>query len=145
MGGLGLFLAADAMYPLPPMRPYSLVVEDINGKLVHAFLAPDGIWRLRTSPDEIPDRLKQMLLAKEDRWFYYHPGINPFAIARAALQNVQAGRRLSGASTITMQIARMREPKARTYAGKLAEMFRENIKKFGEAVPASILSAGPQG
>ncbi len=124
IGGLGLFLAADAMFPLPPMRPYSLVVEDRNGKLVHAFLAPDGIWRLRTSPDEIPDRLKQMLLAKEDRWFYYHPGINPFAIARAAVQNVQTGRRLSGASTITMQIARMREPKERTYAGKLAEMFR---------------------
>lgn len=65
-----------------------------------------------------------MLLVKEDRWFYYHPGINPFAVARALLQNAGTGRRMSGASTITMQIARMMEPKQRTYGGKLAEMFR---------------------
>ena len=122
--GVGLFIITDVLFPLPPMRPYSLVVEDRNGKFLQAFRAGDGIWRLRTSPGEIPDRLKRMLLAKEDRWFYYHPGINPVAVVRAVLQNSISGRRMSGASTITMQIARMLEPKERTYGSKLAEMFR---------------------
>lgn len=118
------FLVANALFPLPSPRPYSLVVEDRNGKFIQAFRASDGIWRLRTSPDEIPERLKAMLLAKEDRWFYYHPGINPAAILRAVAQNAVSGRRMSGASTITMQLARMIEPKQRTYSGKLLEMFR---------------------
>lgn len=121
---LGLFLVANAVLPLPPPRPYSLVVEDRNGKFLQAFLARDGIWRLRTSPDEIPARLKSMLLAKEDRWFYYHPGINPAAVVRALAQNFASGRRLSGASTLTMQLARMLEPRERTYGAKLIEMFR---------------------
>jgi penicillin-binding protein 1C len=120
----GLFLVANVLFPLPSPRPYSPVVEDRNGKFIQAFRASDGIWRLRTSPDEIPERLKAVLLAKEDRWFYYHPGINPAAIIRAIVQNVVSGRRMSGASTITMQIARMLEPKERTYAGKLVELFR---------------------
>ena len=105
-----LFALLSASYPLPPLKPYSLVVEDRNGKMLQAFLAADGVWRLRTSPDEIPPRLKEILLRREDRWFYYHPGVNPLALARAAVQNIRAGRRVSGASTITMQIARMLEP-----------------------------------
>lgn len=124
LGTGGLFLLADAVVPLPPPRPYSLVVNDRNGKFIEAFRARDGIWRLRTSPGEIPDRLKAMLLAKEDRWFYHHPGVNPAALVRAALQNLSSGRRVSGASTITMQLARMLEPKERTYGAKLVEMFR---------------------
>jgi len=106
------------------MKPYSLVVEDRDGKFLHAFLATDGVWRLRTSPSEIPDRMKRILVQREDRWFYYHPGINPFAIVRAVAQNIASGRRVSGASTITMQIARMLEPKDRTYPNKLVEIFR---------------------
>jgi penicillin-binding protein 1C len=91
---------------------------------VHAFRAVDGVWRLKTSPDEIPARLKTILLEKEDRWFSYHPGINPFALLRAAVQNISAGHRVSGASTITMQLARMLEPKERTVSNKLFEMVR---------------------
>jgi penicillin-binding protein 1C len=124
VGALGVFLAADAVFPLPPPKPYSLVVHDRHGAFLQAYRATDGIWRLRTSPADIPDRLKKILLAKEDRWFYYHPGINPIAIIRAVAQNAVSGKRLSGASTITMQIARMLEPKQRTYAGKCVEMFR---------------------
>jgi len=112
------------LFPLPPPKPYSLVVEDRQGRFVHAFLAADGLWRLKTSPDEIPERLKTILLEKEDRWFYYHPGVNPFSLVRAAVQNLTSGRRVSGASTITMQLARMLEPKERTIPNKLLEMVR---------------------
>ena len=124
LAGLALLYCADLIFPLPHPKPYSLVVADRHGAFVQAFRARDGIWRLRTVPGEIPGRLKRVLLAKEDRWFYYHPGINPAALVRAVVQNAISGRRVSGASTITMQVARMLEPKERTYAGKLREMFR---------------------
>jgi penicillin-binding protein 1C len=119
-----VFLLLSAIFPLPALKPYSLLVEDRNGEFLGAFLANDGIWRLRTSPDEIPAKLKRILIEREDRWFYYHPGVNPFSIARALFLNLRRGRTVVGASTITMQIARMLEPKERTYGNKLREMFR---------------------
>lgn len=118
------FLLLSLLFPLPPLKPYSLLVEDRHGKFLHAFLADDDTWRLRTSPNEIPERLKRILIEKEDRYFYYHPGINPFAVCRALIQNITTGKRISGASTITMQIARMLEHRERTYFSKMVEMFR---------------------
>jgi penicillin-binding protein 1C len=119
-----VFLVLSVLYPLPPLKSYSLVVLDHDGRLLNAYVAADGKWRLRTDPAEIPERLKQILLRREDRWFYYHPGVNPFALFRAAWQNLRGGRRISGGSTITMQIARMLEPKPRTIAAKMFEAFR---------------------
>lgn len=118
------FFLLTLLFPLPQPKSYSLTVEDRNGRLLGAFLADDGRWRLRTDPSEIPDRLKTILLQREDRWFYYHPGVNPFALARATWQNIRMGRRVSGGSTITMQIARMIEPKPRTVWSKMIEAFR---------------------
>ncbi|HTY38511.1 MAG TPA: penicillin-binding protein 1C [Bacteroidota bacterium] len=112
------------MFPLPPLKPYSLVVQDRHGAFLSTFRADDGIWRLQTRSGEIPRRLKEVLIRKEDRFFYYHPGINPLSVCRAIVQNIRAGRRISGASTLTMQVARMLERKDRTYANKLVEMFR---------------------
>ena len=123
-GGIILAVVLWHLFPLPRPKPYSLLIEDRRGRFVHAFRAPDGIWRLRTSPAEIPPRLKSILLAREDRWFYYHPGVNPFALVRALVQNMSEGRRVSGASTITMQIARMLEPKERTVGNKVLEILR---------------------
>lgn len=123
-GLTALFSVLSVCFPLPPLKPYSLLVLDRNGGYLSAFLARDGIWRLRTQPGEIPERLKTILIEKEDRFFYYHPGINPFSILRAAAGNIRSGERRSGGSTITMQIARMLEPKERTYGGKLREVFR---------------------
>ena len=119
-----VFLTLSIVFPLPPVKPYSLLIEDRNGEFLDAFLASDGIWRLRTSPAEIPLKLKKILIEREDRWFYYHPGINPVSIARALVLNLRRGKTVVGASTITMQIARMLEPKQRTYGNKLLEMFR---------------------
>jgi penicillin-binding protein 1C len=118
------FALASLLFPLPSLKPYSLLIEDRTGRFLHAYLADDDIWRLRTSPDEIPDRLKRILIEKEDKYFYYHPGVNPFAICRAMVQNITTGKRVSGASTLTMQIARMLERRDRTYLNKAVEMFR---------------------
>src|SRR5437016_1979705 len=107
------FFVLSLLFPLPQLKPYSTLVEDRNGHFLQAFLTSDDKWRFRTSSSEIPARLKYILIRKEDRFFYYHPGINPFSILRAAAQNLIHHERISGASTITMQVARMIEPKER--------------------------------
>jgi len=118
------FFVLSILFPPPSLKPYSLLIEDRNGQFLRAFLADDDAWRLKTSPDEIPERLKRILLEKEDKYFHYHPGINPFSIWRAMVQNITTGKRVSGASTLTMQIARMLERRDRTYLSKAIEMFR---------------------
>ncbi len=64
------------------------------------------------------------VLSYEDKYFRYHPGINPISIARAAITNLKARRIVCGGSTITMQVARMMEPKPRTFRNKFVEMIR---------------------
>lgn len=118
--GIGLHL----LFPLPPLPAWSVVVEDNKGVVVHAFLTPDEKWRMKTELDEISPQLQKAIVYKEDRYFYRHPGINPFAVARAAWNNLVAQKRTSGASTITMQVARALEPKKRTWLAKSIEMFR---------------------
>ena len=111
-----LFLIVSALFPLPPAKPYSLLVQDKNGEFLQSFLTSDGMWRLQTSPEEIPPKLKRILIQREDQFFYYHPGVNPFAIVRALFQNLTNGQTISGASTITMQVARMLDRKEPDYA-----------------------------
>lgn len=71
---------------------------------------------------DIPENLKQAVLAFEDRYFYQHPGFNPVALLRAAFLNIKHNRRISGGSTITMQLARMIRQKPRTYWNKFVEI-----------------------
>ena len=146
-----LFMLANWCFPLPKARlhpPVSQIVLDRNGEWLRAFLADDGMWRFsRQSPvishqsQEVFDKpvrsltdnrklitdnylLHQAILTSEDRWFYYHYGINPVSIATAFYDNLKAGEVVRGGSTITMQLARLMEPKARTIPNKLIEMFR---------------------
>ena len=119
-----LFLIADLLFPFRVEPDYSTLITDREGEVVHAFLSTDDKWRMMIEPDEISDQLEKTLLYKEDKYFYYHPGINLGAIARALFRNASTGRRTSGASTITMQVARLLQPKERTYTNKLLEMFR---------------------
>ncbi len=123
-GGFLFFLVLDALFPLPPPPPYSPLVLAADSSVLHAFLSRDDKWRLYTEQTEVTPTLRRALLFKEDRWFDYHPGVNPLAVARAGFRNLTSGRRTSGASTLTMQVARLLEPKARTYGGKLREMAR---------------------
>ncbi len=119
-----LFLLFDALFPLNPTRQYSQIVTDSEGNLLHAFLSPDQKWRMRTELSEISPDLRKAFLAKEDQYFDYHFGVNPFAIGRALIDNTLANRKTSGASTITMQVVRLLEPKERSYRNKMIEMFR---------------------
>ena len=119
----GLFLL-DQLFPPRLAVPYSTVVTAADGTTLHAFLSRDDKWRMQATLDEITPRLRQTILRKEDRWFYWHPGLNPVAMVRAAGRNLLSGKRTSGASTITMQVVRLLEPRPRTYGSKLIEVVR---------------------
>jgi penicillin-binding protein 1C len=121
---LAAFLLLNVIFPLPDTIEYSTIVTDDKGEVIHAFLTTDQKWRMKTELKEISPLLAKTLVYKEDKYFYYHPGINAFALIRAAVMNTLHLKRTSGASTITMQVARMLEPKRRTYGNKLIEMFR---------------------
>jgi penicillin-binding protein 1C len=100
------------------------VFTDRDGRALSMFPLPDGTWRLRTSAQDVSQAVIDTLLATEDRHFWRHPGVNPLALARAALQDLRAGRVVSGGSTITMQAARLLEPRPRTIRAKLIEAAR---------------------
>lgn len=119
-----LFLLVDFLFPIRLPQDYSTLVYAADGSLLHAFLSPDEKWRMEFELDEITPQIKQAFIAKEDRFFYQHPGVNPFAAFRASLQNLLSGRRESGASTITMQAVRLIEPRPRTFVNKLIESVR---------------------
>ncbi len=114
----------DALFPFRVNPRYSTLVTAADGTVLHAFLSPDDKWRLRAEAADLTPMLRRALLFKEDRWFAYHPGVNPLAMLRAAVHNTLTGRRTSGASTITMQVVRLLEPRPRTYGSKLIEVLR---------------------
>ena len=120
---LGLFLL-DKLFPPPLNVPYSTIVTAADSTTLHAFLSRDDKWRMYATLDEITPTLRQTMLQKEDRWFRWHPGINPVAMARALGRNLLSGKRTSGASTITMQVVRLLEPRPRTYGSKVIEVLR---------------------
>jgi penicillin-binding protein 1C len=112
--------------PLDEARRVSTTVVDRNGKLLRAYAMADGRWRLpvdaRTAVD--PTYLK-LLFAYEDQRFYDHDGVDPLALGRAALQLVTRGHIVSGGSTITMQLARLMEPRRqRSVYAKLHQIVR---------------------
>ena len=123
-----LFLVAIRLFPLPVeklQQPPSTIVLDRHGAWLRAFIASNESWHIpEPSLDVISPKLRTAVLTYEDRWFYRHFGINPLSIIQAMIDNIKAGKIVRGGSTITMQVARMMEPKARTVPNKLVEMFR---------------------
>jgi penicillin-binding protein 1C len=112
--------------PLERAREVSTTIVDRNGKLLRAYAMADGRWRLpvdaKTAVD--PGYLK-LLLAFEDRRFRNHRGVDPLALGRAAFQLVTRGHIVSGGSTITMQLARLMEPRReRSVYAKLRQIVR---------------------
>jgi penicillin-binding protein 1C len=95
-----------------------------DGRTVALLPAPGGVWRFRTRVEDVSPVLVETLVAVEDRHFWRHPGVNPLALARAAVQDLRAGRIVSGGSTLTMQAARLLEPRPRTLRSKIIEMAR---------------------
>lgn len=119
-----LFLILNALFPFHISISYSRIVLAGDGTVIQAFLSADEKWRMPVTLNEISPELKKAILFKEDKYFYFHPGINPVSVMRAAWNNIRSGRRTSGASTITMQVVRLLNPRKRTYPGKIIEMFR---------------------
>ncbi|WP_409012925.1 penicillin-binding protein 1C [Emticicia sp. C21] len=119
---LGLMILLNLTFPLKINTKYSTLITASDGTLLHAFLSPDDKWRMYVELKEITPTLRKAIITKEDKYFYYHFGVNPIAIIRALYNNVTKGRRTSGASTITMQVVRMLYPNERTYWNKLSEI-----------------------
>ena len=111
--------------PLGDHITYSTLVVDRDQKLLRPFITRDGYWRLPVSHKDVDPRFLAMLIAYEDKRFHAHGGVDPWALARAAWQALSSGRIVSGGSTLTMQVARLLEPRPqRRLTDKLAEMIR---------------------
>jgi penicillin-binding protein 1C len=95
-----------------------------NGETVSFVPAPGGVWRLGVEAADVDPRFIEALIAVEDERFYAHTGVDGRAVIRALLTNLRSGRVVSGASTITMQTARLLEPRPRDLHGKVLEAWR---------------------
>ncbi len=119
--------AADRAYP-PPLdkaRTVSAEVLDADGQLLRAFATPEGRWRLQTTAKDVDPQFVRMLIAYEDQRFWEHKGVDPWALGRAAWQFATHGRIVSGASTLSMQVARLIEPReGRSFTAKFRQLAR---------------------
>ena len=136
--------------PLPPLAvPTGTEVLARDGSLLRAFQVGDGLWRLAPPAEGIDPRFLQMLVAWEDRRFADHKGVDPRAVIRAAAQGLRHGRIVSGASTLSMQTARLLErgPTADWHAklrqARLAMALERRIGKDG--IMALYLRLAPYG
>ena len=119
-------LILDILYPLNLERYEKLSTEilDKDGNILRHYLSADGFFRLKTSVDDVDDKYLKMLIAYEDKRFYSHRGVDPLALGRAFIQFIQNGKAISGASTLTMQAAKLLEPRRRNIISKTVEIFR---------------------
>src|ERR1700722_7222952 len=121
LGVVGALATADRANP-PDMARYrelSPEVVDRHGILLRPFLSKDGFWRLKTIPADVNPRYLAVLKAYEDKRFESHWGVDPLAMVRASFQLAHAGRIVSGGSTLSMQAARLLEPRPRGIGTKL--------------------------
>lgn len=116
----------DSFFPPPIERvlDQGVIVTDRHGEWLHAFSNDQKRWRFAVALEEIDPGFLKHLIAIEDERFFLHPGIDPLAIGRAIFDAGRAGHIVSGASTITMQTARLLEPRKRTLGAKIIEMLR---------------------
>ncbi len=99
-------------------------IVDRDGRTLALLPAPGGVWRFRTNAEDVSPAFLDLLLLVEDQRFYYHFGVDPLALTRAAIQWARAGRIMSGGSTLTMQAVRLLEPRPRTLRSKAIEILR---------------------
>ena len=124
-GTVAGLLKAFGPAPLGRDLEVSTLVLDRNGKLLRAYLTSEGRWRLPATRDQVDPRYLDALLTYEDKRFYHHRGVDPLAMTRAAFQLVTHGRIVSGGSTLTMQVARLLEPRQeRSLDAKLRQAVR---------------------
>lgn len=126
VGGLAVWAWSLGPLPLQEVRQVSTTVVDRHGKLLRAFAMNDGRWRLPVdAKTDVDPGYLALLLAYEDQRFYSHSGVDPWALGRAAMQLMTRGHIVSGGSTITMQLARLIEPRhRRSFYAKLHQIVR---------------------
>jgi penicillin-binding protein 1C len=149
LAGASCWIASLGPAPLGEGLAFSTLVVDRDGKLLRPYTTLEGRWRLPATRENVDPRFLAMLLAYEDKRFNAHHGVDPLALGRAVSQLVGNGRVVSGASTLTMQVARLLEPRAeRTFAAKLRQMVRaiaieRSLSK--DEILALYLSLAPYG
>lgn len=122
---IGALVLLNFFFPLPlPDKASARVVLAEDGTPLWRFADKNGVWRYPVTEEEVSPLYIEALLTYEDRWFYKHPGINPFSMARAFRQNMAGGRIISGGSTLSMQVARLLDPHPRTFNGKIRQVWR---------------------
>ena len=127
VGGYFALDALDRAYPppLPQRLTTSTEVRDRDGLLLRAYPIPGGTWRLKTAVEDVDPHLVEMLIAYEDKRFFSHSGVDLMATVRAGWQLLTNGRIVSGGSTLSMQVARLIEPrKERSFSSKILQVLR---------------------
>jgi penicillin-binding protein 1C len=121
----GAYVYSLGRPPLGKDLETSHIVLDREGKLLRAYATSEGRWRLPATVKDVDPRFLKLLFAHEDKRFYEHDGVDPLALGRAAFQFVTSGHIVSGASTLTMQVARLLEPREhRSLGAKLRQITR---------------------
>ena len=148
-GAFAAWVSSLGPAPLGEGLSFSTLVVDREGRLLRPYTTQDGRWRLPATRENVDPRFLNLLFAYEDNRFLSHHGVDPIALARAAQQLVWNGYIVSGASTLTMQVARLLEPRTeRTFGAKLRQMVRaiEIERKLSkDQILALYLSLAPYG
>lgn len=135
----------------PPARlgePPSTVVSFRDGSPIYVFLSPDDKYRMAAELKTLDSDYVEALLRFEDKRFYFHPGVDPIAVVRSIVVNLESGRVLTGASTLTMQLVRVLEPRPRTLLSKAVEAVRAvqlELRMSKREILAAYLTFVPYG
>lgn len=122
-----IFLCLDHRFPLrlpEDAESFAVTVTASDGTPLRSFPDDNGVWRYPVTLEEVSPLYLDALIHYEDRYFRFHPGVNPLALVRAFVQMVRHRELISGGSTLTMQVGRILHPHARTLPGKMEQMFR---------------------
>lgn len=119
------FVTVELFFPvdLQP-RNRARVVVDADGHPLRAFADKEGVWRYEIGAEQVSPSYLEALIQYEDRWFYQHFGVNPFSLARASWQCIKNWEIISGGSTLTMQVARIRYGLESSVTGKILQIIR---------------------
>jgi penicillin-binding protein 1C len=114
---IAIFVILNGIFPfaLPfSGKDFAITIIAGDGSPLRSFPDKNGVWRYPVKPGNVSPLYIQALINYEDRFFRYHPGVNPAALLRAAFQRVKYGKFVSGGSTLTMQVARILKPHKKT-------------------------------
>ncbi len=122
--GLIVFLILDVVFPVNlDYETQTGVVLAKDNTLLRSFADENGVWRYPITIDQVSDKYIKALIGYEDQWFFYHPGVNPFSLIRGLYQYIKNRRIISGGSTLTMQVARLKRSTRHTFKDKFIQIF----------------------